>query len=65
MVERAVATLLQNVQELQEQGWDCAVTGKAVEIYNEEVKDILADGKCSLLRSDDQCFLFFQHFSFG
>ena len=42
VVQRALGVLFDRVDEVQKQGWECAVTAQFVEVYNDDLGDLLA-----------------------
>ncbi|KAL7750950.1 kinesin-like nuclear fusion protein [Sorochytrium milnesiophthora] len=44
MIPRAVSQIYQTAQQLQEKGWSYDMEGQFMEIYNEQIRDLLGDG---------------------
>lgn len=45
MIPLSIGKIFSDIQELKEQGWEYTIDGQFVEIYNEQILDLLAKGK--------------------
>lgn len=45
IIPRSISKILATVERLREQGWEYALEASYIEVYNEQLRDLLADGR--------------------